>query len=219
MKQIVFNSDNFVDQINFIGRVFEDKEYLFSKKYNPFLLNSKEISKCSRLLVCQKLYGKTISIEEKKRIIMDNFIKNIWIDLLSENENYIIMNRDICFNDSSINLSCSIDAIIRVGMEPFVFLFRYLNKKEFENVNQNGAIRKDIIDMICCLFLSQLHDGILIYHHKTPLVYHVKSSKEVSDSIIDKCNKINMFLINKNVPEKCRGYENKKCNNRCIKKV
>src|ERR1035437_8953295 len=159
MKQIVFNNDNFVDQVNFAGRIF-DKEYLFSTKYNPALLNSREILKCSRMLVWQKLYGKTISIKEKTRMIMDSYIKNTWINLLSENENFIVINRDVYFNDISINLSCFVDAIIRIGQEPFVFLFRYLNKKEFENIKDNGATKKDVVNMTSCLLLSQLSDGI-----------------------------------------------------------
>ena len=218
MKQVVFNNDNFVDQVKFIGQPFNDKEYLFSSKYNPSLLNSREILKCSRLLVCQKLYGKTISVKEKTRIIMDSFIKNTWIDLLSQNENFIVINRDVYFNDISINLSCLVDAIIRIGKEPFVFLFRYLNGKEFENINNNGVAKKDVVDMTSCLLLSQLSDGILIYHHKTPLVYHIKESKEVSDVVVNKCKKVNGFLINKEMPEKCVGYKEKKCKSKCIKK-
>ena len=214
-KQIVFNNDNFVDQVKFTGKPFDDKEYLFSVKYNPTLLNSREISKCSRLLVYQKIHGKTISLKEKTKIIMDSFIKNTWINLLSQNENFIVTDRDIYFNDISINLSCLVDAVIRIGKEPFVFLFRYLSRKEFKNVESNGVTKKDVLDMTSCLLLSQLDDGVLIYHHKTPLVYHIKASKEVSDAIISRCKKINGFLINKDIPEKCAGHEDKKCKSKC----
>jgi hypothetical protein len=216
MKQVVFNNDNFVDQVKFVGQPFNDKEYLFSIKYNPTLLNSREILKCSRLLVYQKLHGKTVSLKEKTRIIMDNFIKNIWINLLSQNENCIIMNRDVYFNDISINLSCLVDATIRIGKEPFVFLFRYLSKKEFENIENKGVAKKDVVDMTSCLLLSQLHNGMLIYQHKNPLIYHIKASKEVSDVVTNKCKKINGFLINKEMPDKCVGYESKKCKNKCV---
>jgi len=215
IKNIVFNNDNFVDQVKFIGRIFNNKKHLFSIEYNPILLNSREISKCSRLLVSQKLSPKNISLKEKTRMIMDNFIKNAWINLLTENENFILVNRDSYFNDMSINLSCLVDAIIRIGKEPCVFLFRYLNKKEFENVQEKGAMKKDVIDMTCCLFLSQLHDGILIYQHHIPLIYHIKSSDEIKDAIITKCKKINNYLINKEMPEKCVGFKNKKCNAEC----
>ena len=216
IKQIVFDSDNFVDQIKFVGRVFEDQDYLFSLKYNPELLSSREILKCSRLLVCQKLHGKTISLEEKTRMIMDNFVKNTWVNLLSQNENCIVMNRDVYFNDISINLSCLVDATIRIGKEPFVFLFRYLNGKEFKNAEKKGASKKDVVDMVSCLFLSQLHDGILIYQHKKPLVYHIKAHSDVFDAVKNKCKKINSFLINKEIPEKCVGYEGKKCKSKCV---
>jgi len=215
IKKIVFDNDNFVDQIRFIGQIFDDKEYLFSNKYNPILLNSREISKCSRLLVSQKLHNKNISLKEKTRMMVDNFIKNTWINLLTENENFILINRDTYFSDMSVNLSCLVDAIIRIGKEPCAFLFRYLSKKEFENVQKKGVMKKDVVDMTCCLFLSQLHDGILIYQHHIPLIYHIKSSDEIKDAIITKCKKINNYLINKEAPKKCVGFKNKKCNVEC----
>jgi len=215
IKNIVFDNDNFVDQVKFIGRIFNNKKQLFSTEYNPVLLNSREISKCSRLLVSQKLSPKNISIKEKTRMVMDNFIKNSWINLLTENENFILVNRDTYFNDMSINLSCLVDATIRIGKEPCVFLFRYLGKKEFENAQAKGARKKDVVDMTCCLFLSQLHDGILIYHHSSPLIYHIKRSDEVTEAVVKKCQKINNFLINKEVPKKCIGFENKKCKAEC----
>jgi len=215
-KKIVFDSDNLVDQIKFVARVFDDKEYLFSGKSNPALLSSREISRCLRLLVQQKLCGKTISLKEKTRMAMDSFVKNIWINLLSESENFVVTDRDACFSDASINFSCLVDAIIRIGKEPFVFLFRYLGKKEFEDAEKNGIKRKDVIDMAGCLLLSQLHDGILIYQHNGSLAYHIKWSKEVSDAVASRCRKINNFLINKEIPKKCTGFEKKRCYEKCV---
>lgn len=216
INKIICNNDNFVDRVKFVGKPFEDKEYLFSRKYNPVLLSSREICQCARLLFCKKMHANRISLKDKTRIIMDNFIKNTWINLLSENENFILIDKDVYLNDISINLSCLIDAIIRIGSEPFVFLFRYLGRKEFERAKNKGVIKKDIIDMTSCLHLANLHNGILIYHHNNFLVYHIKISRDITNAIINRCKRISSFLLKNEIPKKCIGFDKKNCNKKCV---
>lgn len=211
----ISNSDNYVEQVSFAWKDLGNKDDIFTYENNNFLKAS-NISRCTRWLVKENLSEtKKASLKEKIRKIMNCYVKGSWINLLSENDNFIIMNKDVFLYDHSINLSCFADGIIRINQDPCVFLFRYISSKEYSSIKKNGAFKKNVIDMNCCLLLSGFFDGMLIYQHKDPLIYHIKSSKEICDAIVDKCKEVHSFLIKRQLPKICANFKNKPCYKKC----
>jgi len=212
MTKSVFNNDNFVDQVRFAGRNLS----LFDVQDNKSLCAS-EISKCIRYLVVSRVKNNRAFVaREKINLVFNNYLKNIWVERLGRQDDFIIEGRDLKFYDCSINISCCVDAIVRINQYPFVFLFRYLGGDKFLTVKNKGVFKRDLIDMNCCLFLSQIYDGIIVYQHKDPLIYHVKREQKIYDAVISKCRKINRMVASKNIPALCDNFKDKMCYKYCV---
>ena len=122
MTKSVFNNDNFVDQVCFAGRdlsLFDVRDYKS--------ICASEISKCIRYLVVSRVKNNQAFIaREKINLVFNNYLKNAWLRQLEGKDDFVIEGRDLKFYDCSINISCCVDAVIRINQYPFVFLFKYL---------------------------------------------------------------------------------------------
>jgi len=212
---IVFKSDNLVNQVQFAGReVCQVESFLRKKIFSNSFIHSRELHQCSRLIIYRKLCNNNFAID-KHHLAMDEVVKNMWINALLDNDNFDVMERDIYINDSSINLSCLIDCKIRILQEPCAFLFRSIRDGDTGTEEKNRPLMKDVIDLMCCLMLSQLYDGILIYQNIKPEIFHIKRSQKIIDGIVEKCKKINKFLLEKNIPNLCKNSAKQPCLNEC----
>ena len=212
-KDFIFNSDSFVDQVQWVGKSIDMNSAVFRK--NNGMIYSNELYKCTRMLVSNKIKNIGMSTKEKVRFIMNDFIRNIWVEKFLQNENFTVqkIGYEIC--DVSTNFVCFIDAIVRIAEVPFVFLFRYVSKKELEKINQTGILKRDVIDITSCLRLSNTSDGVVVYQHRNSSSFHVKISDDVYNLIEAKCKKINGFIMRKQVPQLCVAYDKKRCFANC----
>lgn len=213
----VISDDNYIDQISYIFSKFSTRGDLNKNQDTAQDINVKYIHQCIRLTLKRKLYPELCknSVSEKINFIMDNHVKNKWFYELEKLDNPSLIKKDVCYFDHSTGICCYIDAIVRINTDVFAFNFRHLNKKDFNNIIENGPFKKDVVSMVASLYLSDLHNGIMIYEHNGFKAFHINRSEEIYDAVIKKCKKIKSFIVNKEMPKKCEGHLSKKCNGLC----
>lgn len=216
-KPVVVLDSNFIDQISHFSSGFPNRSKLGHHPDCNGQINVKYIHQCIRLIVKRKLSPEPPknSLFEKTRLVMDSYVKNKWINELEKSENPFIIAKDCGYLDHSIGVYCIVDAIVRINTEKFAFGFHYLGSKEFDSVVKNGPFKKDVIAMVATLFLSDLYGGMIVYEHKDSKTFLINRNERIYNAVLNKCKKINEFVIKKEIPARCISFKNKKCNLEC----
>jgi len=114
----------------------------------------------------------------------EKYVKNKWIDFFSSSIKITLVEKNLVVTDCNYNITGTVDCIIKKGNTEFVVLIK----------NQDGEPkRKDIIELMTHLWLTEKPHGLLIYNPNNSHefnVYRVKIFMPIIMAITKKCKKI-----------------------------
>ena len=152
-----------------------------------------QITECPRRIIYRargtKVDQNYSYVEETAR----EYIKNKWIAFFDSLNGIKIADRDIVAADCNYNLTGKIDAILKINDCLFVLLIKSLSEKDYSKVNEDGAIKRHVIEIMLLMWLSEVKHGILLYENKNTQdynIFHVLPYKAIITSAKNKCLKL-----------------------------
>jgi len=139
----------------------------------------------------------------------DEAIKTKWISILEICPSVKVMEAHLVVADSKFNITGNIDAVIELD-DIYVTLIKPVSDCDFGNVVENGAFKKDVIEAVLYLWLSEIKNGMLIYDNKNNgghLVFHVEPYAPIINSVKAKCSDLVQHKLMGQLPK--RPYKNK----------
>ena len=218
MNEKKSNNFNFVKQNFYLkNKISEYFNKKISDKKIDSLFHSNEITQCDR-----KLYYKSTNSDYLKKYIdifqnINNiFLKNKWVQIIKKINGVNVIDYNLDFSDSNYNLTGKIDIILSFENKKYIVNIFGVNKNEFENIIKNGAIRKDIVECVVNMWLSEVQNGLLLYENKENgeyEVFEIINYNLIINGIKTKAIKLFNNIIENIVPDRpYKNNNNEECN-------
>lgn len=180
------------------------------------LFNSSEITQCPVKLYYKSTGLKVDDINKGNVIgISEIFIKRKWIQILKKLEGISILAEDVQLSDSNYNLSGKADAVVLIENKKYILNVFPVKEDVFINVNKNGAIRKNVIEIITNMWLAEIKEGLMLYENKNSdeyLVLKVKLFKPIIESVKSKASLLFKKIFENKTPDMIyKNSENTEC--------
>lgn len=163
------------------------------------------ITECSRRILYRSI---GTSYESQTRYIdslSDRDTINRWIDILDGCLNLHVLGRDIVSADSKYNITINVNALISLDDCSCVTKIQPVCSNDFNNITKNGAEKKDVVELIICLWLMELKDGLILYSNNDNndhVVFHVGAYTPVINAVKSKCELMVRHKIDGTLPER-----------------
>lgn len=173
------------------------------------VFNTSEITECPRRIVYKSLEP-NFSFPYTTPI----YIKKKWTDLLSKCKH--LQQIDVCniASDCNYNLWSTVDSFLNVDGTIVVLKVQPVSAKDFTKVQQEGAIKKHVVDLMIQVWMAEKEDGILVYENRESLdeyiALHVKPYRPIIESVKKKALQMLDHKVKGTIPK--RPYENKSAN-------
>ena len=162
-------------------------------------INSSELTRCNRYLYYKYFSGIPYRIDQ----IIKQAVVEKWKKVFLANKSFDIVTTSYACADIKYNIVGTIDLIIKVVDDPRKPLIVMLKKKNVDDINNGKVLRKDIVEIMANMWMSEIADGILIYENEQDMnieVFHIIPDTCLINSIKDTCK--NIFKIVKTVPDR-----------------
>ena len=186
-----------------IRKVIKKKNDIFFKKD---VFDPSYITECPRKLIFRALHIDE-DIDDKILSIKLNIESNLqkWLDLLDKCSKIRVLDNDVLVADGRLNLTSHLDFIISykgaecedllgVKIVPFVF-----------NSDDVSPLRKHIVDLMTCVWMADLKQGILVYDNIVSgefKTFHVKVHDPIINAVKSKCEKLVCHQILGTLPQR-----------------
>lgn len=199
---------------NIIDFLHEHIENSFSHRnyeVNGEVYNSCEITECDRRLLFRVNNTETSIKYSRKYNIDQKAIKDKWISILSGINEIHIKEKYYLVADCNYNLSGLVDCIAKVGKKHVVFSIWQIPTEKYNNISASNykIVRKNIVDILVKMWLSELKHGILILEDSSTNQYkilHITPYEPVIQSVCSKCKKLEEYRLFSKLPD--RSYKN-----------
>lgn len=174
-----------------------------------FLIDASRITECPRRLVNGILEpGKDVVLRgELSRQAMNDLNCKTMVRRLRASCDVQVMKEDYLAMDNVLGLSAYIDAVIRLDGHLVIVIFRYASSWEMNKMSTSGPLKKDVITAVSCLFLSGVHDAVLVYSHgDSGMPFHVKRSDHIFNAVRSKARTLQDYVMAGRLPAQCRSH-------------
>jgi hypothetical protein len=179
------------------------------KSSNPVCgsFDPSRITECSRRISYRSAGIKT-SIGSYMERQTNNAVKAKWLSLFDACPSIKVLEKNLVVADSKFNVTGSIDVILSID-EIYVTQIKPVSDSEFKKISKNGVSRKDVIEFIIYLWLSEIKNGMMIYDNKNNggyLIFHVQPYTPIIKSVKAKCSNLMQHKLAEQLPK--RPYKN-----------
>jgi len=165
---------------------------------NKTSINPNSITECTRKLI----YRTSTTTNEQDNCFAH--LKKRWIKMLKDSTKVEIAVSEV-LSDCNYNLSAVADAFIKINDKISVLKIQPVTEEDFNKVQNKGAIKKHVIDLMCQMWMAEIDDGILLYDDVFSckyMVYHVTLYRPIIESIKRKALQLVDHQIKGTLPEK-----------------
>jgi CRISPR/Cas system-associated exonuclease Cas4 (RecB family) len=190
MTEETRGSNSFVTQ----DKLTKDLEKAFQDEAtsNLPILNSSfdpsELTQCPRRLL-YKVNGEyegCLKGEDRKR----NFTVSKWLDAIKKCRKMRLMKERACVSDCNYNIVGYLDAVVEVSDRLAAVKVQGVSHSDFKDIQRKGAKRKQVVEVMAYIWMTEINDGLLIYEDETNdefTVFHIVHYEPIVQSIQRKC--------------------------------
>jgi len=183
---------------------------------NNEVYNPTQITECPRRIIYRARGTKVDQNYSYQQDVIREYTKNKWVDFLDSFSGIKVVARDVVTADCNYNLNGKIDAILKIKDCIFVLLVKVLSEDEYSKVNEEGSIKRHVIELMLLMWLSEVKNGLLLYENKNTQdynIFHILPYKSIITSAKNKCLQLFGNQIKGTIP--LRPYKEKN-NRECI---
>jgi len=189
-----------------------------------------EVFETSHVMECpRRLYYASIGENTEAKISYlelkhQEFIKKKWVDIITKSHMVQIVATDVDVSDCDYNLVGKIDIVLKQDDNVKLFQIYSLTAEDFKRVQEKGAIKKHVIEVILNEWLMEKGESVLIYENRASkecLILHIKTYSPIIESVKEKCLQLMGYKMRDKIPvrpykvksaKECRQCEfGKKC--------
>jgi len=190
------------------------KTALFNRNSVVFgeVFNANNMTECNRRILYRTFGVKADNPISNEFIWREEIIKQKWINLISSIPHVRFLEKNRVVSDASFYVTGIIDGIFKIGNKVVIVDISSINHKEFEKINSNGPIRKNIVKIMLKMWMSEIKHSILIHEHNDNgkfKIFHVTPFKPIIDSVCNKCAKNIQYKLHGKLPD--REYLSNDC--------
>jgi len=203
------------DQVtNTFSQIVFDENKRRSLDISREVFNSAYLTECDRRILYRARGEQALKHSEFSIIDGRDSTKNKWSTFFSKSLKINLLEKDLLVADCNYNITGIIDSVIKIGNAVFVVMIKDLSSKEFSRVEKR-AFRKDIVETMINMWLSEIQNGILLYENRDTGVfsaYHIIPYVQIIEACKNKCLKMVGLKIKGGLPEKpYKNNEEKEC--------
>lgn len=174
------------------------------------VIYTKHLTECPRRL----MYRMNAYSAKEPDFLIDNhnkYTKKKWVDFFNKCKKTIVIDENVLAADCNFNVVGTADAILKYGDVVSVLLVDSVKSSEYNKAKQAGGLRRQIVELMMIMWLTEVPNGILICENKDTNEYflsHVVPHKGILDSARHKCSELmeNQFL--QKLPERAYKTDN-----------
>ena len=179
---------------------------IISSTYDP-----KHITECPRRMLyrCKGTNYNTGGINKREQEANRNRIWE-WITLFRACKGIRVHDTELSVSDCKYNLVGKLDFVIGIKDTLLATVVHSVDNDSFLKIQEKGAIRKDVIELMVYMWLTELSDGLIIYENRNNFEYttfHIKPYKPIINSVIKKCKMLDKHEVEATMPD--RPYKTK----------
>jgi len=124
-------------------------------------------------------------------------------------------NDNLLVSDCNYNIVGNLDFVIGIKETLLATKIYSVENEMFQKIQEKGAIKKDVIEVMVYMWLIELNDGLIVYENRSSLdhiSFHIKPYKPIIKSVIKKCRKLVEHEMNGTIPDRpYKTKENSEC--------
>lgn len=137
-------------------------------------------------------------------------IREKWLSYFDKCSRIRVAKKHIIATDHNYNISGYADAVIEIGEYLIVVAIKGVEASIYEDIKNQTARKKDIIELMVYSWLLEIKDGILIYenlNNQEYIIFHVTPYQPIIESIKKKC--LDLFRMKSKLVEPEKPYKTK----------
>lgn len=161
-----------------------------NERFNHEVYNTRHLTECPRRLTYRvRNYDRDFSYN----FLIDNDLestKKKWVDFFSQCKKVDVLDKNVQAADCNYNLAGRADAVIRVGEFVSILRVDVLNPTEYEKAKSTGGLRRQIVDTMLMVWLTETENGILLCENRATKEYflsHIIPYKPIIERVTEKC--------------------------------
>lgn len=163
------------------------------------------ITECPRKLIYMVMGdGKNVNIDYLK-LTSDIYSKKKWIEYFSKFKAIKLLETNLVVADCNYNISGILDAVINMEGKILAVKIFPVSSQKFATIKENGASKKNIIEVLVYMWLAEVKDGLAIYENKDTheyITYHIEPYKPIISAVKEKCLLLSEYKIKGNIPNR-----------------
>lgn len=210
---------DFVKKDTIIEQIISDEICKRSSGLIKTTFTPDTITECSRKLIYMVTNNNYHNKIDYFKIISDIYTRKKWIACLSKIGGIKLLKSDLVVADCHFNLSGVIDAIVDFNQAIFVVKIFPVDENRFLTIQNKGAYKKDVIEVLIYMWLAELKNGLAIYENKNNheyLLFNIEPYKPIIMSVKRKCLELSEFNINGKIPPRPYKVKSAKECERCV---
>lgn len=116
-----------------------------------------------------------------------------WLGIFKDNLKINFIDRDLPLADSKFNITGTLNAMIKMENTLFATQIKPVCCNDFAKIKQQGAFKKDVVEMIVYLWMLEVTDGLVVYDNNDNgdyLAFHIEPYTPIINSVRKKCERI-----------------------------
>lgn len=189
---------------------------LSSRSIIDSTFSANKLTECPRRLIYRSQYQGQLSSGCFRDIGHQIAIKKKWVSYLDSCKDVKMIKKDIAVCDVKLNIKGNIDCVLEFKDQKFIVNIYGVNHGKFQKIKDKKSLKKDMVAMMACMWMSEIKDGLLIYEdndNQDYVFYHVSYYRPIVNSIQEKFSRLIMNSITGEIPN--RSYEDKKSEECC----
>lgn len=182
------------------------------------VFNIRHLTQCPRRIFYRSV-GAPQDLDDNLFLLKQDliYVKKKWIEIFKKNPKITVLKEDFIAADTNLNIEGQIDAVFRCKKYTGVLMVDSLRTEEYQLSKKNGGLRRQIIELMASMCLTQVSNGILICEEKSTNEYFLSHSiihKPIVNTIQKKCESLMECKVFNQIPEK--PYDSEKAKE-CLK--
>ena len=179
-------------------------------QFDHEVFNIKHLTECPR-----RIMYRANAYPAAKPNFLTNFNKKYtkrkWVDFFDYCKEINVTGRDISASDCNFNIVGYADAIIQYGDVTSVLFIDCLFPSEYKQAKKMGGMRRQIVELMMTMWLTEVPNGIMICENKENNEYfisHVVPHQPIINGARNKCTELLEKQILQELPDRSYKDEN-----------
>jgi hypothetical protein len=197
--------NKFIRKDDEFKQLFLDENKKRSSNFHQGSLDPRYITQCKRRQA-YRFFGEK---KEGDKLYFDIChhlaIVDKWVNYFKDCKKTHVVEEHAIVADSELNLKGIADVLIQYEEIIHGVNIRSVNSETFSKIQEKGGRRKDVIDLMACIWMAEVPFGILIYENNESQeieVFEVKKSDLIINEVQDICRELVPYQLRGNLPNR-----------------